>query len=149
LYIKQIFSESEDRLPSETRVSVENYYDQSFDHLKNFYFSGIENKKGSHMIEYWSDNIFSTDRKKMNELYFDHKIVYNERTENPKFIIIDSVQSPLEMIDTAIKDRDLSDCEITITSPNSTLESIRNLVVSYGFPFWWNVHQYVTIKIIR
>jgi glycosyltransferase involved in cell wall biosynthesis len=149
LYIKKIISESENNISSELRVSVEDYYDLSFDHLKNFYFSGIENKKGSHLIEYWSDNIFSTDRKKMNEVYFDHKIVYNERTENPKFIVIDSVQSSLEMIDSAIKDRDLSDCEITITSPNSTLESIRNLVVSYGFPFWWNVHQYVTIKIKR
>jgi glycosyltransferase involved in cell wall biosynthesis len=147
LYIEKIISESKERLPLENRVSIENYYDLSFDHLKNFYFSGVENEKTPQTIEYWSDNIFSRDRKKINELYFDHKIVYNERTESPKFIIIDSSHSSFEIINAAINNRIISNCEITITSLKSNFESVRNIITSYNFPFWWNTHYYSTIKI--
>jgi glycosyltransferase involved in cell wall biosynthesis len=144
-----IISESKIRVNRDELISIENYYDESFDHLKNFYFSGIENEIESHNIEYWSNNISSRDIKKIKETYFDHKLFFNKKINDPKFIIIDSINSPISLIDEAIKNRDIINCDITITTSNSNIDEISEKIRIMGHPYWYNIHYYCTIKITK
>lgn len=134
------------RVDRKTLVSIENYYDESFDHFKNFYFSGIENQIERIDVEYWSKSLSARDIQKIKDLYFDHNIFFNERVESPKFIIIDS-NTDDDIILEVLSNRDFSNCTITITGDKSRYEHNSNVVKSLGYPHWFNFHFYSTIKI--
>jgi hypothetical protein len=131
---------------TEQLISIEKYYDSSFDHLKNFYFSGIENEIKHSKIEYWSDNLFIEDKVKINEIYFDHKIEYNTQIDNPNYIVINTINN-MDIIDKVVFNRKLSNCTITLTTLKEDFDKVYEKLKSLGYEFWFNIFYYGTFKI--
>ena len=136
------------RVDRKTLVSIEDYYDGSFTHLKNFYFTGVENESSKKNIEYWSESLMARDIQKIQDLYFDHNIFFNEKIDSPNLIIIDSDSDDNLLLKT-LSDRKLTNCTITITSDKEKYEHNSNIVKSLGYGYWFNIHNYATIKISK
>jgi glycosyltransferase involved in cell wall biosynthesis len=127
-------------------ISIEKYYDYSFNHLKNFYFSGLENEFKKSSIEYWSDSLYIEDIKKINDMYPDHNVDYNKVINNPNYLVIDGVDN-IGIINKSLKDRKIKDCKIVITTDNNNLEQFSNKIKSMGYGYWFNVFYYTSFII--
>lgn len=144
-FLKYYIDLAKNRVDRKTLVSIEDYYDGSFHHFKNFYFSGIENEIEREKIEYWSDSLMARDIQKINDLYFDHDLSFNESIDSPKFIIIDA--NGTNIILDVLSNRNLQECTITITSDKKNHDTSINMVKSLGYHYWFNIHYYSTIRI--
>lgn len=138
---------SNKRVDRKNLVSIENYYDDSFIHFKNFFFCSIEDELERNNIEYWSNSISARDIQKIKDLYFDHNIFINEKISSPKFIVIDG-DTDENIISKVLSERNFKNCIITITSESDKYEHNREVLKSLGFHhYWFNIHLYSTIKI--
>jgi glycosyltransferase involved in cell wall biosynthesis len=144
--IDKKISESKLRHNRELLISIEKYYDSSFDHFKIFYFSGLDSEIKHSNIEYWSDNLYSEDVLKINELYYDHNIKYNQIYSNPDYIIINAVNN-LNILDEVFNNRKINNSIVTITSLKENKDFLFKKIKSLGLPFWFNIFNYLTIKI--
>jgi glycosyltransferase involved in cell wall biosynthesis len=145
-FFSNFIKERNDTVSRDTLFSIEKYYDSSFDHLKNFYFTGLDSEINRSKIEYWSDKVLIDDMKKIRDLYYDHEIVFNKRTDNPNYVIIDGLDG-ISTIEKSIKDRKLSNTIITITTKNENRDVFMSTIRSMGYPCWFNIFNYLTLKI--
>jgi glycosyltransferase involved in cell wall biosynthesis len=145
--LKDLFSDALRRFDRNTLVSINNYFDHSFNKFKNFFFTEMDKDGKSKIIEYWDNRIGARDRKIINELMFDHKINYNCVIEKPNVIIISiENESDLSLID-KLKDRNLAKCKITISSNKNLSDIIFEKVKNAGYSYWFNIFYYLTICI--
>jgi len=139
-------NESKLRCNRESLISIEKYYDYSFDHFKIFYFSGLDSEIKNSNIEYWSDNLYSEDISKINELYFDHNIKYNQIYSNPDYIVINAIND-LNILDKVFNNRKINNCVVTITTLKENKDFLFKKIKSLGYSFWFNIFNYLTIKL--
>lgn len=142
----KLVSDSEKRVSRSKLFSIEKFYDSSFDHLKNFYFSGLEFESTNSNIEYWSSRLTISDIDKISTTYFDHNIIFNDVSNSPKYIVIDFLDR-LDIINDALKDRNLKDCAVIITLDKEKSADVGAYVKKIGYPYWFNIFNYYTIKI--
>lgn len=142
----KMIDDCETRFNRRYLFSIEKFYDSSFDHLKNFYFSGIEFEEKKSNIEYWSNMLTINDMDKISTTYFDHNIYYNNKTNSVKYIVIDAFNNKNIIYD-ALQYRDLKDCIITISSNKDDRYEITNIIEDMGYHYWFNIFNYFTIKI--
>ena len=146
IFFDNVHVDAENRVSRDSLFSIEKYYDSSFDHAKNFYFSGIESQTQKLNIEYWSNNVLIEDKLKLNEIYFDHKIFYNELTPSPNMVIINSIDN-VGLILKSLKDRKLENCVVVVTTTHKNKDNVSNMIKSLGYGFWFNIFNYVTFKL--
>jgi len=146
LFFDKTHAEAELRVDRRKLFSIEKYYDSAFDHEKNFFFTEMDLETTKTKIEYWSKNVSIEDQLKINELYYDHDIIYNEKTQNPKHIVIDG-NTDFESVKSALLDRQLTDCMITITTSNEKRDEMGDLIKSIGYGYWFNIFYYTTFRI--
>ena len=146
LFSTKLKIDAEFRFDRNKLFSIEKYYDSSFDHAKNFYLSQLDLETSHLKIEYWSNLVAIEDMKKLDELYYDHSLSYNKVTENPNYIIIDGV-SNFDSVTSALSNRNLKDCVITITTSNEKRDEMGDLLKSMGYGYWYNIFYYTTFRI--
>lgn len=146
LYLEKVIEDSKKRVDRKNLYSIEKFYDSSFHHAKNFFFSELENELNRSRIEYWSKNVCIEDILKLNCLYFDHDIFYNQKIENPNYIVVDAEQD-LQIISKVLYERQIKNCLIVITTSKENSESALAEIQKFGYATWFNVFYYTTYKI--
>lgn len=145
--IQKLFEDANRRIDRKKLISINNYFDDSFKVMKNFYFSGIDKDGSSKVIEYWDSNIIDRDKEKLNKLFFDHKIYYNQRLKRPDSIIMCiNNESEIDFID-ILKNRNLQGVPLTITLDNELKDSIFKKLKQNQYIYWFNIFNYLTIKV--
>ena len=146
IFRKKIEIEADLRFGREKLFSIEKYFDYSFGHAKNFFFSDLENQINPSKIEYWSKKVCIEDMKRLNELYFEHELFYNERIKNPNYIVIDAVEN-LGIIFETLKNRELKNCIVVITCLNDDGKNALSEIQRFGYGTWFNIFNYTTYKL--
>jgi glycosyltransferase involved in cell wall biosynthesis len=146
-YLEKLLLEAKDRVDRDILISINDYFDGSFDKFKNFFFSGIDQDGKNKIIEYWDNEISARDRKLINELMIEHKIIYNKKLINPDNIVISiRNESDISLIDN-LKNRNIPGCKVTITSNKDIRDIVTTRVKELGRVFWFNIFNYLTIGI--
>jgi glycosyltransferase involved in cell wall biosynthesis len=143
-FFNSLIDESKLRVNRDSLISIEKYYDSSFNHLKNFYFADLHSETKTSNIEYWSDNLFAEDILKINEMYFDHKLFYNTIIENPDHIIVD-LTNDINFLDKVITERNFKNSNLIITTLNENRSLVSEKIKHMGVHFI-NVFLYTTFK---
>lgn len=146
LFLEKVIEDSKKRVDRKNLYSIEKFYDSSFSHAKNFFFSELENESNRSRIEYWSKNVCIEDILKLNDLYFDHDIFYNEKIENPNYIVVDAEQD-LQIISRVLQERQINNCLIVITTSKENAEGVLTEIHKFGYATWFNIFYYTTYKI--
>ena len=146
IFTNKIFSEAQLRVNRGSLFSIEKFYDSCFDHAKNFYHCQLESRMDGVNIEYWSNRLGIEDIVKLNELYYDHNIFYNEVIDSPHYIVIDSVDD-LDIVVNVLSGRKIKDCVIVITTSNNDRDIIGEKIKSMGYAYWFVIFYHTSFRI--
>lgn len=146
VFTEKNICDAELRVDRMNLFSIEKFYDSSFHHNKNFYFSGLENDVKRSKVEYWSNKLGIEDMKKINDLYFDRDLYHNEHCLNPDYIIIDAFDD-MNIIKNVLENRLINDCLIVINSEEIDSELVGNQILSLGYGYWFVVFKYASFRI--
>lgn len=127
-----------DGFGNEELSSIEDFYDRRFEELVPLYFTNLNYSRDTNSIAYVSSSINPRVKEIINNLFFDHNIMYNQQVESDYIISKINDIGDIDMLGNYL-DNCIPKKQLVISSDRELQPVIEEMLQSKGFSWFWFV----------